>query len=262
MKWPGASKPLAKLRSEMDFSQKVSLITGASQGIGEAIAHELARCGAEVVLIDIQEEKLEEVAEKIRAEKRKASTYKADVSILEQTLEIVEKVVQEHNKIDHLVNNAGITRDNLLMRMKEEDWDAVLSVNLKGTFNFSKAVIRHMMSNRYGRIVNISSVVGLMGNPGQTNYAASKGGVIGFTKALAREVASRGITVNAIAPGYITTPMTLNLPESVKDAFLDLIPIRRFGRPEEVAQAAKFLLSDEAAYITGQVINVNGGLYM
>jgi 3-oxoacyl-[acyl-carrier protein] reductase len=246
----------------MDFSDKVSLVTGASQGIGEAIAMELARCRAKVILVDVQAEKLEEVAERIKQEKGKVSFYKADVSDLEQVQKTVEEILQNHRKIDHLVNNAGINRDNLLLRMKEEDWNAVLAVNLKGIFNVSKAVIRQMMSNRYGRIVNISSVVGLMGNPGQTNYAASKAGVIGFTKALAREVASRGITVNAVAPGYIDTPMTEKLPESVKKTFIDLIPKKRFGTPEEVAQAVKFLLSDEAAYITGQVINVNGGMYM
>jgi len=246
----------------MDFSGKVSLVTGSSQGIGEAIALELARCGAEVILVDIQEEKLKEVAEGIKKEKGKAFSYKADVSNTEQVKKTVEEVLQNHRKIDHLVNNAGITRDSLLLRMKEEDWNAVLAVNLKGIFNLSKAVIRHMMSSRYGRIVNISSVVGLMGNPGQTNYAASKAGVIGFTKALAREVASRGITVNAVAPGYIGTPMTEKLSEAIKKAFIDLIPIKRFGTPEEVAQTVKFLLGDEAAYITGQVINVNGGIYM
>ena len=246
----------------MDFSEKVSLVTGASQGIGEAIAAELARCGAEVILVDIQEEKLKEVAERIGQEKGIASFYKADVSKLEQVRKTIEEVLQRHRKIDHLVNNAGITRDNLLLRMKEEEWNAVLDVNLKGVFNLSKAIIRHMMGNRYGRIVNVSSVVGLMGNPGQTNYAASKAGVIGFTKALAREVASRGITVNAVAPGYVTTPMTEELPEAIKKTFIDLIPIKRFGTPEEVAQTVKFLLSDEAAYITGQVINVNGGIYM
>jgi 3-oxoacyl-[acyl-carrier protein] reductase len=246
----------------MNFSGKASLITGASQGLGEAIAAELARSGAEVILVDIQEEKLREVAGRIEQERGKASFYKADVSKLEQVQKTVEEVLQNHPKIDHLVNNAGITRDNLLVRMKEEEWNAVLAVNLNGIFNLSKAVIRHMMSNRFGRIVNISSVVGLMGNPGQTNYAASKAGVIGFTKALAREVASRGITVNAVAPGYIATPMTEKLPESIKKVFIDLIPIKRFGTPEEVAQAVKFLLSDEAAYITGQVISVNGGMYM
>ncbi len=246
----------------MDFSGKVSLVTGASQGIGAAIATELAGCGAEVVLVDIQEEKLKEVANRIRQAKGVASFYKADISELEQVQKTVGEVLEKHRKIDHLVNNAGITRDNLLLRMKEEEWTAVLDVNLKGVFNLSKAIIRHMMGNRYGRIVNISSVVGLMGNPGQTNYAASKAGVIGFTKALAREVASRGITVNAVAPGYITTPMTEALPEAIKKNFIDLIPVKRFGTPEEVAQTVKFLLRDEAAYITGQVINVNGGIYM
>lgn len=246
----------------MDFSQKVSLITGASQGIGESIATELAKCGTQVILIDIQEEKLREVARKIKKNNGEAAAYKADVSSMEQVLEVIEAVVKDHRKIDHLVNNAGITRDNLLMRMREEEWDAVLEVNLKGIFNLCRAVIRHMIANRYGRIVNISSVVGLIGNPGQANYAASKAGAIGFTRALAREVSKRGITVNAVAPGYIATPMTESLPDSVKENFLNLIPMKRFGMPEEVAHLVKFLLSDESAYITGQVINVNGGLYM
>lgn len=246
----------------MIFEGKVSIVTGASQGIGENIALQLSREGAEVILVDIQKEKLEEVADKVARNKGKASVFCADVSRLDQVKEVTEKVVQDHKKIDHLVNNAGITRDNLLMRMTEEEWDAVLTVNLKGVFNFSKAVIRNMISNRYGRIVNISSVVGQMGNPGQTNYAASKAGVLGFTKALAREVAPRGITVNAIAPGYIATPMTENLPEQVKKIFIEFIPMKRFGSPDEIAHAVKFLLSDEAAYITGQVINVNGGMIM
>jgi 3-oxoacyl-[acyl-carrier protein] reductase len=181
---------------------------------------------------------------------------------MEQVKEVVEKIIQDHQKVDYLINNAGITRDRLLMRMKEEEWDAVLAVNLKGVFNFSKTLIRNMMNNRFGRIVNISSVVGQIGNPGQCNYSASKAGVIGFTKSLAREVASRGITVNAIAPGYIDTPMTKDLSESVKKAFIELIPAKRFGTVEEIAHVAKFLLSDEASYITGQVISVNGGLFM
>jgi 3-oxoacyl-[acyl-carrier protein] reductase len=246
----------------MNFNGKISVVTGASQGIGEAIAVELSRAGAEVILVDIQEEKLEDVARRIRDNKGNAYTFCADVSRMEQVKEVVEKIIQDHQKVDYLINNAGITRDRLLMRMNEEEWDAVLAVNLKGVFNFSKTLIRNMMNNRFGRIVNISSVVGQIGNPGQCNYSASKAGVIGFTKSLAREVASRGITVNAIAPGYIDTPMTKDLSESVKKAFIDLIPAKRFGTVEEIARVAKFLLSDEASYITGQVISVNGGLFM
>lgn len=246
----------------MDFQGRTSIVTGASQGIGKAIALELSREGVEVILVDIQKEKLEEVADEIRENKGKAAVFAADVSRMDEAMEVVEAVVKSSKKIDHLVNNAGITRDNLLMRMKEEEWDSVLNVNLKGVFNFSKAVIRNMINNRYGRIVNISSIVGLIGNAGQCNYSASKAGVIGFTKSLAREVASRGITVNAVAPGYIATPMTESLPESVQQKFRDWIPVKRFGTPEEITHAVKFLLSDEAAYITGQVINVNGGMFM
>jgi 3-oxoacyl-[acyl-carrier protein] reductase len=246
----------------MDFQGRTSIVTGASQGIGKAIAFELAREGAEVILVDIQKEKLDEVAGEISANKGKAAVFSADVSRMDEAMKVVEEAVKGSKKIDFLVNNAGITRDNLLMRMKEEEWDSVLNVNLKGVFNFSKAVIRNMINNRYGRIVNISSIVGLIGNVGQCNYSASKAGVIGFTKSLAREVASRGITVNAVAPGYIDTPMTEGLPESVKQQFRDWIPVKRFGTPEEITHAVKFLLSDEAAYITGQVINVNGGMFM
>jgi 3-oxoacyl-[acyl-carrier protein] reductase len=246
----------------MKFEGRVSVVTGASQGIGEAISTALSKEGSHVMLVDIQREKLEEVAEKIRMNRGKASVCQVDVSRTDQVLGITEDIIQKHQKIDHLVNNAGITRDNLLMRMKEEEWDAVLNVNLKGIFNFSKAVIRNMIQNRYGRIVNISSVVGLAGNAGQTNYAASKAGVIGFSKSLAREVASRGITVNCVAPGYIATAMTEKLSDDIKKAFLEVIPMKRFGLPAEVAQAVLFLLSDEAAYITGEVINLNGGMFM
>jgi 3-oxoacyl-[acyl-carrier protein] reductase len=215
-----------------------------------------------VVLLDIQKDKLEDVAHRIKQEGRNATAYRIDISQLQEVSDVVATIIQNHTKIDHIVNNAGVTRDNLLMRMREEEWDAVLSVNLKGVFNLSKAIIRHMISNKYGRVVNISSVVGLMGNVGQTNYAASKAGMIGFTKSLAREVAARGITVNAVAPGFIATAMTESLPEGIKESFVNIIPMKKFGDPKDVAHAVKFLLSDEAAYITGQVISVNGGMLM
>jgi 3-oxoacyl-[acyl-carrier protein] reductase len=246
----------------MDLSGKTSIVTGASQGIGEAIALDLAQSGAAVILVDIQKQKLEEVAHRIKEKGGKAFVYEADVTDSEQVTKILEVMIEKHGDLHHLVNNAGITRDNLLMRMKEDEWDAVLAVNLKGVFNCSRALIRHMIRNRYGRIVNVSSVVGLMGNAGQTNYSASKAGVIGFTKSLAREVASRGITVNAVAPGFIETSMTENLPVATKELFLSAIPLGRFGTPQEVALVVRFLLSEEAAYITGQVININGGMYM
>ncbi|OGD35774.1 MAG: 3-oxoacyl-[acyl-carrier-protein] reductase [Candidatus Aminicenantes bacterium RBG_19FT_COMBO_58_17] len=243
------------------FSGRIALVTGASQGIGETIAFELAKEGPLVVLVDIQREKLEAVAERIARSGGRASVQTADVSRFDQAAAVVEGVVGEHRRLDYLVNNAGITRDNLLMRMREEEWDAVLAVNLKGVFNFCRAAIRPMISSRFGRIVNISSVVGVMGNAGQANYSASKAGVIGLTKSLAREVAGREVTVNCVAPGYIMTAMTESLPEAVKKAFLEMIPMKRMGTPEDVAQAVKFLLSDQAAYITGQVIHVNGGMY-
>lgn len=246
----------------MDFSGKKSVITGASQGIGEAIARSLAESGAEVILLDILPDQLDKAVKAFKANGWKAAAYTVDVSDLSQVEKTAEAIISNHQRIDHLVNNAGITRDNLLMRMKEAEWDAVLAVNLKGVFNLTKAFIRHMIRNKYGRIVNISSVVGIMGNAGQSNYSASKAGVIGLTKSTAREIASRGITVNAVAPGYIATAMTENLDEQVKQAFIDMIPAKRFGTPEEVAQVVKFLLSDESAYITGQVINVNGGMLM
>ncbi|MFW6140025.1 MAG: 3-oxoacyl-[acyl-carrier-protein] reductase [Acidobacteriota bacterium] len=246
----------------MSFQGKTAIVTGASQGIGKAIAYDLSEKGVEVLVIDVQKDKAEQVVSDIRKNKGEASYYEVDVSQTDQVNETVKKVLDRHGKIDFLINNAGITRDGLLMRMKEEEWDSVLAVNLKGVYNFSKAVIRPMARARFGRIVNISSVVGLMGNPGQSNYSASKAGVIGFTKSLAREVASRNVTVNAVAPGYIATYMTKSLPESVKEKFIEIIPMKRFGEPREVAQTVRFLLSEEAAYITGQVISVNGGMLM
>jgi 3-oxoacyl-[acyl-carrier protein] reductase len=247
--------------SNLTFAGKVALVTGASQGIGESIALELAKEGLTIALVDIQKDKLDSVSEKIRQAGGAALVQAADVSRFDQSSAVVEAVIGASKRLDYLINNAGITRDNLLMRMREDEWDAVIAVNLKGVFNFTKASIRAMINGRFGRIVNISSVVGIMGNAGQANYSASKAGVIGLTKSLAREVAGRGITVNCVAPGYIATAMTESLPEGVKKAFLDMIPMKRMGTPEDVAQAVKFLLSDQASYITGQVIHVNGGMY-
>jgi len=244
------------------FAGRVSIVTGASQGIGETIARELAAEGARIVLVDVQKDKLEAVAASIAAEGGQAEARVVDVGDTAAVDAAVAAIAAAHGRIDHLVNNAGITRDTLLMRMKEEDWDLVLKVNLKGTFNFSRAVLRTMIAARYGRIVNIASVAGQMGNAGQANYAASKAAIIAFGKSLAREVGSRGITVNAVAPGFIATAMTGILPEDVKKAYLALIPLKKFGLPKDVANAVKFLLSDDAAYITGQVVSVNGGMYM
>jgi 3-oxoacyl-[acyl-carrier protein] reductase len=248
-------------RPNLTFRGKTVLVTGASQGIGETIALELAREGLTIALVDIQAEKLAAVAAQVREAGAAASVYAADVSRLDQANAVVEAVAREHQSLDYLVNNAGITRDNLVMRMREEEWDAVIAVNLKGTFNFTRAAVRPMVAARFGRIVNISSVVGVMGNAGQANYSASKAGVIGLTKSLSREVAGRGITANCVAPGYIATAMTAGLSEAVKNAFLEMIPMKRMGTADDVAQAVKFLLSDQASYITGQVIHVNGGMY-
>jgi 3-oxoacyl-[acyl-carrier protein] reductase len=241
---------------------KVALVTGAAQGIGKAIALLLARNGADIVVSDINLEKAEETAKEIGAIGPKAMAVKVDVANLSDVEGMVTGILEKLAKIDILVNNAGITRDKLILRMTEEDWDAVLGVNLKGTFNCTKAVVRHMAKQRSGKIVNIASVVGEMGNAGQANYSASKAGVIGLTKTIAREYAQRGINVNAIAPGYIETPMTEALPEKAKEELKKLIPMERLGKPEDVAEAVLFLISEESSYITGQVLNVNGGIYM
>jgi 3-oxoacyl-[acyl-carrier protein] reductase len=241
---------------------RVALITGAAQGIGKSVALLLAQNGADIVVSDINLEKAEETAKEIESIGSKAIAIKVDVANLKDVERMVESILEKFGKIDILVNNAGITRDKLILRMTEEDWDAVLNVNLKGTFNCTKAVVRHMAKQRSGKIVSIASVVGEMGNAGQVNYSASKAGVIGLTKTIAREFAQRRINVNAIAPGYIETPMTEVLPEKVKEELKRLIPMERLGKPEDVAEAVLFLVSEESNYITGQVLNVNGGIYM
>jgi 3-oxoacyl-[acyl-carrier protein] reductase len=250
------------MEGRLKLAGRVALVTGAAQGIGKAVALLLARNGADIVVSDINLEKAEETANEIKSIGRKALAVKGDVANWNDVERMVEVILEKFAKIDILVNNAGITRDKLVLRMTEEDWDAVLDVNLKGTFHCTKAVVRHMAKQRSGKIVNIASVVGEMGNAGQANYSASKAGVIGLTKTIAREFAQRGININAIAPGYIETPMTEVLPEKAKEELKKLIPMERLGKPEDIAEAVLFLVSEESNYITGHVLNVNGGIYM
>lgn len=246
-----------------DLSGRVALVTGGSRGIGRAIALELAGRGAAVVVNYFSSAgKAEEVVAEIKQAGGQAAAVQADVSNFDQAGDLVQAAIDTFGGLDILVNNAGIIRDGLIIKMKEDDWDAVLDNNLKSTFNCSKAAVRHMMRKRYGRIVNISSVAGLMGNPGQTNYSASKAGQIGFAKALAREVASRNITVNVVAPGFVETEIIENTREEAINAILASTPLGRIAQPEEVAYAVAFLVSDQAAYITGQVLSVDGGLTM
>lgn len=247
----------------MRLSGKVALVTGSARGIGRSIAEAFGAEGAIVVVNDVGNEGgARETLAAITGSGGNGTVEMFDVSDAAQVDAGVKNILAVHGRIDVLVNNAGITRDNLLLRMSEEEFDAVLRVNLKGTYLLTKTVTRHMMKQRSGKVVNISSVVGMMGNAGQSNYAAAKAGIIGFTKAAARELAPRNITVNAIAPGFIRTAMTAGLPEAVQKTFLAQIPLGRFAEPQEVAELALFLASDASSYITGQVIGINGGMYM
>ena len=246
----------------MSSEKKIALVTGGARGIGFAIAERLAADGCSIVIADIMKEAALESAEKLSARGINCVTVTGDVSSTDG-VESMFKIAEEKLGVpDILVNNAGITRDNFLMRMSEQEWDTVMNINLKGSYLCSKAASKGMMKKRWGRIVNISSVVGVMGNAGQANYAASKAGLIGFTKSLAKELAGRNITVNAVAPGYIETEMTRNLPEAAKESFLKIIPLKRPGKPEDVAGIVSFLVSDTAEYVTGQVIHCDGGMVM
>jgi 3-oxoacyl-[acyl-carrier protein] reductase len=251
------------MTSIFSLENKIALVTGGSRGIGRAIALEFAARGAAVVVnYNKSSAAAEEVVKRIQAAGGKAAAFQADVADFKQAEALIKFALDTFGGLDILVNNAGITRDKLIMMMPEADWDAVINTNLKSAFNCSKAAVKHMMRKRSGRIINIASVAGQMGNPGQTNYSASKGGQIAFTKALAREVAARNITVNAIAPGFVDTEILDAMPPETLEAALKLVPLGRKGKPEEIAFAAAFFASDEAAYITGQVLGVDGGMAM
>ena len=245
-----------------NLENKVAIITGASRGIGKVIAEETAKAGAKTVCVSRSLSDVEKVAKDINEQGFTAIAMACDITNGEQYQELVKSVYDKFGSVDILVNNAGVTKDGLIMRMSENDWDIVVDTNLKGAFNGTKAVTRHMMKQRSGRIINISSVVGLIGNAGQANYAASKAGLIGLTKATAKELASRGITVNCIAPGYIETDMTDRLPEQIKNTLIEQIPLGRIGQATDIAASVCFLASEEAGYITGQTFTVDGGMVM
>ena len=245
-----------------ELNDKVAIVTGASRGIGKAIAIQLAKCGSKLVLVARNAEALVSVKESINSQGGNAVAMSGDISSLNSFAEIITNTVSKWERIDILVNNAGTARDNIIMRMKEEDWDSVLDINLKGCFNGIKAVTRSMIKNKAGRIISITSVIGQIGNAGQSNYAASKAGIIGLTKSMAKELGSRNITVNAVSPGYISTDMTEKLDEEVREKMKSSIPLGRLGTPQDVASLVCFLASDEAEYITGQTFNVDGGMVM
>jgi 3-oxoacyl-[acyl-carrier protein] reductase len=246
----------------MSLNGKIALVTGAAQGIGRDIALALAADGADVAICDVNLEAAQKTAGDIEAKGRKSLPLKANVAASAEVTSMIDQVVEKFGRIDILVNNAGITRDGLILRMKDEDWDLVLDINLKGSFLCTKAALKYMSKQRGGTIINIASIVGAMGNAGQANYVASKAGLIGLTKTIAREYANRGVTANAVAPGFIDTAMTQALSDTVKQELAKQIPLGKLGTPEDVANAVRFLASPWASYITGQVIHVNGGMYM
>jgi len=247
---------------QMRLKDKVALVTGGARGIGQAIAMLFAKEGADIVVADVNLEVAQKTAMDIEALGRKALALEMDVTSYEKVEEGINKILDKFGKVDILINNAGITKDNLIVRMSQAEWDAVINVNLKGTFNCIKAVSRPMVKQRSGRIISIASIIGLMGNFGQANYAASKAGIIALTKTVAKELASRNINANAVAPGFIQTEMTARLPEDVKKKMLEAIPLAKLGTPQDVAQVCLFLASEESAYITGQTITVDGGMVM